>query len=157
MWLKPILICPSFLFTFWRPLAFIILFFDLMFIQNPPTMLDSRLANWAFLFLHITWCCILVAFSHLCKFPLHNLHLLLVEIVRNKLVMHLCPSFSTRLHNVETNLSWKSIRFVKGKGVWKEERKLRKCKKCQLNCNKKKYQVCTLNDHNWLLGSSLSA
>ncbi len=62
-----------------------------------------------------------------------------LEIVWNKLAMHLCPSFSAMLHNVEINLNWKNIRFAKGKGVWKEKRKLRKCKKCQLNCNNKKY------------------
>jgi hypothetical protein len=136
MWLKPILICPLFLSAFWRPLALIILFFDLMFTQNPHTMLDSRLVNGVLFFctlhdvasLYLSLICA-SSFSTICIFSS-------LEIVWNKLVMQLCPSFSTMLHNVETNLNWKSIRFVKGKGVWKEERKLRKCKKCQL-----KYQV----------------
>ncbi len=147
---------PLFLFTFWRSIALIILFFDLMFIPHLHTMLDFRLANQAFPFLPTAWCCMmLLSFTYASSFSTICI-LSSFEFFWNKLIMHLCLSFLTMLHNVETNLNWKNIRFAKEKRVWKEGKKPRKCKKCQLNCSNKKYQVSALNDHNWLFESSLS-
>jgi hypothetical protein len=81
-----------------------------MFIQNPHTMLDFKPTNWAFLFLHTTWCCIIVVsllLSLICATPVSTICILFsLEIVWNKLLMHLCPSFLTMYHhNVETNVN----------------------------------------------------